>query len=87
MDAPDFTRSSYEFLVTEVETGLTFARIALDEKTDEDKITRNTRNARAAFDAVLRFRDRVALGAPEAALLERTMADLRRNLVQLGEDV
>ena len=42
----DFSASGFEFLMTDVSIGLTFADIALGAGDDLDKIERNTLNAR-----------------------------------------
>ena len=76
------------FLFTEIETGLTFADIALGAKPhDVDKIRRNTANARTAYDTVLRFRSRVDVDEAGAKRLEAVLAQLRAALLELGESV
>jgi hypothetical protein len=81
----DFSASGFEFLMTEVGTGLTFAEIALGAGDDLDKIERNTLNARKAYEAVLRFRDRVQMSEVQSEALDRKIKQLRTDLLQLGE--
>jgi hypothetical protein len=46
-----------EFLFTEIETALLFARIALDASPQEtEKIERNRRHAQEAYATVIRYR-------------------------------
>jgi len=75
-----------EFLRTEVATGLTFSKIALETK-DESKIVRNRANARKAYDAVLHFAPGTSLSAEEAQQIDASMALLKSALQQLGEDL
>jgi uncharacterized protein YlxW (UPF0749 family) len=80
-------RTGFGFLITEVQTGLTFASIALSAGDDLNKLTRNSENAKLAYDTVLRFRDRVQMNQQAAAQLEAELEKLRVDLRQSGEDV
>ena len=82
----EFNATGLDFLMTEVTTGLTFSKIALSGgRDDPDKVQRNTWNARKAYDAVLRFRERVQMSKAESEALDSEMEQLRSDLLQLGE--
>ena len=81
---PDTRRSGIDFLRTEIRTGLTFSRIALDAR--EDKRDRNRVNARKAYDAIVHFMHGSALDADEAKEIKRGLAQLKSELVKLGEE-
>ncbi len=75
---------SVEFLKTELETGITFAQLALSARR-EDKIERTKANARKAYDTALKFMDKLA---PEkSAELNGLLQNLRTRLRDLGEPV
>jgi hypothetical protein len=84
---PNADAVGLEFLRTELTTGLTFSKIALDETKDESKVERNRANARKAYNAVLHFMPGTILSAAESQEIEARMAQLRSALQQLGEDV
>jgi hypothetical protein len=84
---PNADAVGLEFLRTELTTGLTFSKIALDETKDESKVERNRANARKAYNAVLHFMPGTSLSAAESQEIEARMAQLRSALQQLGEDV
>ena len=65
---PDMKAISVEFLRTELATGLTFSRIALEAK-HESKVARNRVNARRAYDTLLHFTPGTSLSAEEARKL------------------
>lgn len=76
------------FLVTEIGSGLTFANLALTARpSDHDKIQRNTKNARVAYNSVLRFRKTVQLDEVQNEKLEAAIEKLREVLRRLGEAV
>lgn len=75
-----------EFLRSEAITGLTFSRIAL-RSTDQEKTDRNRANARKAYDALLHFLPRVSDTSEIWEEIRTTVAELKSNLQQLGEEV
>jgi len=81
---PEF--QDVEFIRTELKTGLTFSNIALQAK-DAAKISRNTANARKAYDTLLRFMDRSMLSDEDLAELDPMLLRLKTNLLELGEMV
>lgn len=72
------------FLQSEVDTGLTLADIALETE-DPEKRRRNLRNARAAYDSILHFADRVFLTGNENQALAKQLESLKTKLIELGE--
>ena len=73
-----------DFLTTELSLGLTFAGIALDSD-DEAKTKRNCKNARTAYDALLKFIGKVALDPADSLRLAEGMELLKSQLQMLGE--
>ena len=71
-----------DLLRVAVETGIIFADIALSS-CDSLKRIRNTKNAKAAYDAVLRWIDRVPASQPES--IARSFESLNYKLIVLGE--
>jgi hypothetical protein len=77
-----------DFLRTEISSGMTFARMAREAEPFEiGKVERNRRNARLAYETVLRFRPRVRLSKEAVKTLESELAQLRLTLKELGEAV
>lgn len=75
-----------EFLKTELETGNTFAKLALSAKY-ADKMERNKANARKAYDTALKFFGSASVEADSAVELKKLLKDLRARLGELGEAV
>lgn len=69
----------------ELETGLAFAQIA--KRSAHEKRDRNRKNARKAYDAVLRFRERVHCSSRDADVMNEKLERLRTDLAELGEDI
>lgn len=63
------------FLMTELDVGTIFARIALESDND-DKRTRNRRNARKAYDAILHFLPKIRT-QPEHKQINEAFAALK----------
>ena len=77
---------TFEFLKTELETGNTFAKVALSAK-HADKLERNRANARKAYDTALKFFGTASVDTASAVELKRLLEDLRAKLGELGEAV
>lgn len=75
---------SFDFLKTELETGITFADLALSAKY-ADKLERNKANARKAYDTALKFIDK--LKPEDASDLDTLFKHLRSKLRELGESI
>jgi hypothetical protein len=81
----EITRTSIEFLKTDVQTALTFSGIALESGNNEVKRLRNQRNARRSYDTVLRFLMKVPVNASDVEFLSSRLERLRSELEKLGE--
>ncbi len=80
-------RSNYvrlSFLMTELDVGITFAKIAL-ESGNEDTRTRNRRNARKAYDTALHFLPKIRETQAEDKQINGKLATLKTFLQSLGE--
>jgi hypothetical protein len=85
----DMNRVAALFLNTELSTGLTFAGIALKSRALKwpDKVGRNHKNARLAYDTVLRFRKTVWMTETESSDFDARFEVLRGKLRELGDDL
>lgn len=81
------TQAGFDFLSTDVEAGMLFARIAEAAPTNSEKRRRNQRRARRAFDTVKRFSARWKLTSSERSELNASLKQLRKRLEGLGEIV
>jgi len=78
----------FQFLMTEVDTGMTFARIALDARPDDtEKIIRNWRYAQQAYNAIIRFRSLVDIDVQRQRELDAGRVKLKSALDQIAERV
>lgn len=82
----DPTLTELDFLRTELKTGLTLSKIALDA-THSDKSDRNCANARKAYDAVLHFAPRVNLSQEETDEIKSKLEHLKSQLKLLGQEL
>lgn len=80
----EYRKSTIHFVNTELDTGLTFARIAGGTKTRSKK-DRNCANARRAYDSALHILQQVSLSKEEASAIGEKVADLKSSLEKLGE--
>jgi hypothetical protein len=85
-EAAEFHVAIIRFLNTEADVGLNFAHLAA-ESLDAKKRVRNRRNAREAYDSVLKRLDRVAPTDEELKAVQQKMATLRELLKSLGEQL
>ena len=76
--------SQVGFIQAELDTGLTFARVAASAKY-ENRRERNLANARKAYDTALDFMSRSAFPNAESAELQDKSNELKRELQRLGE--
>jgi len=76
-----------KFLRTEVETGLTFADTALQFPNNQDKVRRNTENARKAYDTVVHFLKKREIPDERLNQTLQLLVVLQLKLRQLGESV
>lgn len=81
-----FNQQAVDFLKVELETGLTFAKIALSGEAGSDKRFRNQANALKAYQTVLRLRKRVqSMNQESTRQIEKGLDRLRSALKKLGE--
>jgi hypothetical protein len=73
------------FLRAELFAGMTRANIA-QTTSDEDKKDRNRREARKAYDAILRFLPQTFLSEEEKEQIDSRLADLKFMLLSVGEE-
>jgi hypothetical protein len=89
-DAPkadDWRRAGAEFIITDLGLAFTFLEIARTSRVTAT-VRRNQKNARTAYDAVLRFlpRSLPALSTSERKSIEEKLRELKNRLEQLGEN-
>ena len=75
-----------EFVLSEIQFGLTMAKLAREAAYDE-KSERNRARARKAYDAVIRFIPRLVTTSEEVGNLRRGLAQLESELRRLGEEI
>ena len=83
MDQQEITA---DFLKNELQTGITFADLALSAKHD-DRRERNKANARKAYDTALRFMSTLSPTPETTTELNDRLEHLRHQLKQLGETI
>ncbi|HEY6971029.1 MAG TPA: hypothetical protein VJA94_17595 [Candidatus Angelobacter sp.] len=80
--------SNVEFLFTELKTGLTFANMAISAPADKtERIERDRKNARKAYDTLLKFQSRVLFSEAEEVKFAAGLEDLETALRKLGESI
>ncbi len=79
-----FDEATHTFLSTELETGLTFCRMALRTK-DAAKLERYRANALKAYKSLLRFSNRSSLSPLQAKELQKGIAEVKRLLDRLAK--
>jgi hypothetical protein len=72
------------FLLTDLQIGITFAKMAMESSKEEIR-TKTTRKARRAYDIVLRFLSTVGLKQAEEKEIGEELASLKLVLQSLGE--
>ncbi len=81
----DANTAGVNFLKIDLETGLTFSRMA-QQTSDIVGKHRNTRAARRAYDAIIRLRVNVHPTQEDADSLRRKLRLLKSDLIRLGEN-
>ena len=84
--SPGLSGAGTEFLRAELLVGITRAKIAQNTP-DQDKKDRNRREARKAYDAILRFLPQTFLSQEEKEEIDFKLMELKVALRSLGEDV
>ncbi len=78
-------RVGVKLLLTDVETSLTFASLALDTTNSPQKRERNRKNARRGYDAVVYFSRKLKPSQTQRRELSSLLRKLRSRLKQAGE--
>jgi hypothetical protein len=81
----ELNRTGTDFLKVDLKTALSFSNFALQSVDDPTKRQRNRRNARRAYDTVLRLLKRVSLSDDDAQRMNRNLERLKTELQHLGE--
>jgi hypothetical protein len=83
-----FESGMRQFIQTELETGMTFASIALESSTEETRPHRNRQNARKAYDTAKHFSGR-ARRRTDCHRIQYAgrLTKLKYLLLELGENV
>jgi hypothetical protein len=76
--------TNVEFLKIDVETALIFTQLALTSE-NRDKVNRNRRSARKAYDTILRLRRHVTFTPSQEGYMVEMMSRLKNELELLGE--
>jgi hypothetical protein len=80
----ELTMLKVNFIKTDLDVALTFAQIA-SQTGDRDKAVRNQRNARKAYDTLVRYMDSASLDRSDLDAITRKLALLKSALLGLGE--
>jgi septal ring factor EnvC (AmiA/AmiB activator) len=81
----ELNRTGADFLKTDMATALMFSGMAMQATDDPVKRERTQRNARKAYDAILRLREKIKLSEKDAYWLQNNLYRLKSELEQLGE--
>ncbi|HET7440712.1 MAG TPA: hypothetical protein VFJ47_05365 [Terriglobales bacterium] len=76
-----------DFLAIDLGIGLTMAQTAARAEIGSDSRARNTRNARRAYDTIVRFRANAVATDRQGEELDQKTSELRVALLNLGECV
>ena len=79
----DSNQAGISFLFTELETAMTFLRVA-ETTRNQDSAARNHDNARAAYESAIHYQGRVRFGEDEKKTFENKLAELKRVLLAAG---
>ncbi len=82
--AADFNRAKVNFIMTDLDVAITFAKIAR-ESTDQEKVIRNRQNARKGYDAVVHFLSTASLTPMGQKTIKEKLEWLKSALSSLGE--
>ncbi|HEY2820154.1 MAG TPA: hypothetical protein VGJ06_03850 [Candidatus Acidoferrum sp.] len=81
-----FETNQVQFLLIEVDTGMTFCDVAKTSANPE-KVKRNIANARTAYDTLLKFLDRAHFDAASKSAFDQKFARLQSLLRDLGQQI
>ena len=81
-----FKQTALEFVLTEIQVGLTF--VSLAQRTDaseSEKIQREVTNARKAYESALKFQNKIGFTDEERDHIEQRIKVLRAALEKLDQ--
>jgi hypothetical protein len=81
---PTANRLGVAFLFTECDLAVTFLNVA-DNSSILETVLRNRKNARKAYDTILRNMPKLVLNAAESQSIERKLSTLRTRMEAAGE--
>ena len=82
----DLNRTSVEFLLTDLETALTFMDVAQTSRDQETK-QRNHANAHSAYDTVIRLLPKLKPTVAQQQTIDEKLSLLKARLAAAGERV
>ena len=77
--------TAVDMLKTDLDTALTFARIAEQDTSHGEKKRRNRKNARKAYDSIVSYAKRVEVTVDEKQEMLEKLTRLKSALTRLGE--
>jgi hypothetical protein len=77
-------RAGFEFLLRDIEIGLTFVQIARESVDDAEKKFRNQSNTRKAYEKVQELALRLHLSPERHKELTRNLEELKAKLMEIG---
>ena len=83
----ELNRTGYDFLMTDLDTALTFTALAREAGNDTEKKLRNVMNAREAYFTVKRMREKLTFSSEQGIAFDKKLLELMQALEQLGESV
>jgi len=81
----DLNATALQALKVDLDTALTFARIAEQDTSDAEKRHRNQTNARKAYDTIVHYTKRLEFTAQERQDIADKLRLLKSALMRLGE--
>lgn len=83
----DFNQNGFAFLMTDLDSALAFAQLAMRLNIDPEVKRRNLINARKAYDTVVRLREKLQLDSGQQSAFDEKRTNLKNALEQLGERI
>jgi hypothetical protein len=78
-------KAGFNFLIADLELGMTFTRIASDARENSDKRVRNRASARRAYDGFFGIAHRASRSEEQHQEVKEKLQQLKSALEQLGE--
>lgn len=81
---PDVNKTGVEFILIDLDTGLTFMDVADASKSPETK-ARNYKNARRAYDAIVHLLEKLTPNLEQCKIIEAKLDILKARLQAVGQ--